>query len=941
MFILILNGFIQASNENLEKVSLQLNWRYQFEFAGFIAAKEKGFYKNLGLDVELREFTNETSVIDEVMTQKADFGVYDASLLRSHSKEKPLVLLSNYFKRSALVFITKQNILTPEDLIGKKVMASNKELEQSSLGTLLKKFSIEPNTMDLYTHSYSAKEFINGSVDAMTAYISNELYEIKKSNTPYNIIDPVNYGIYGLGLNLFTTLDKTEKQKQQVENFINASNKGWQYALSHKKELVDIIYNKYSKIKSKEALLFEAKETEKLIIPSVYPVGFIDKKIVQNAINSLYAQGLIRDDIKVDQLVYSSGTSSKKQSIFNQKQQDYIKKKKLITMCIDPNWMPYERINNGKHEGITSEYIKLFEKRMGIPFKLIETKTWSQSLEYIKARTCDILALASKTASREKYMNFSEAYLNFPIVIATKVDKLFITDIKKIITSEKVGIVKGYALGEILKEEHPKHKIVDVNSVEEGMELVSKGELFGFLDAMPPIAYVLQDKYISDLKIAGKFKNTYIMSVGVRSDDLMLLEVLNNVISTISASKKQEILNKYISVKFERGFDYELFWQVSVLLVLLVSYGLYRHKELIATKNKLQNSIESFEVLLDCVMEAIFVYENGVCIDVNNVAVEMFGYQSKEQMIGRKVNDFVDSATLKLVEKNFHKNVNPYEVLAKKSSGESFNVLVQGRNSIINNKEVRIATIVDVTDMKNQEKLLLQQSKLAAMGEMIENIAHQWRQPLSLISTSSTGLELKLEFDTFKKEEALVELQNINETTQHLSQTIDDFRNFFRSNKEKKDFFILRLIQRNLSLFDGMFKNGRITIILENNEDILINNYENELTQALLNIFYNARDAMMGQKEKKYIFIELIKEEKIVSLYIKDNGGGIDEKIITKIFDPYFTTKHRSQGTGIGLYMTHQIIEQHMKGHIEVSNVTYTYNNQKCNGAQFKIQLPL
>jgi len=939
--IILLSTLLYSSQKDLEKVSVQLNWKFQFEFAGFIMAKELGLYEKVGLDVNIKEFKKGINVIEDVKNAEADFGVYDASLIRSYTKEKPIVLLSNYFKRSALIFITKQDILTPEDLIDKKIMAASHELEHSSLSTLLKKFKIDIEKLNITPHSYKADEFINGSVDVMSAFISNELYHVKKSKVPYNIIDPVNYGIYGLGLNLFSTLEKTKQNPKLVQDFIDATNEGWKYALTNKEKTVDVIYNKYSKLKSKDALMFEAAETKKLMLPKVYPIGFIDKKIVKEAVSDLIQQDIIHDNINIDDFIFSSKKMNKDQVELTKDEKKYLTQKRKILMCVDPDWMPYERIYKGKHEGITSEYLNILEKKIGIPIQLVKTTSWAQTLSFAQKRKCDIISLATQTPSRLKYMNFTKPYLDFPIVLATKVDKLFISNVEDIIETKKIGIVKGYAIGEILKRKFPKNMIVDVTSVENGMNLVARGTLFGILDAMPPLAYVLQQNYIGELKIAGKLQDDFELGIAVRNDEPLLLDIFNKAINLIDPSKKQKIVNKYISVKFEKGFDYNLFWQVFAVLLLIIIYGVYRHRELILTKNKLQSSINSFEVLLNSVIEAIFVYEDEVCIDVNDVAVEMFGYKSKEEMIGLRIEKFAYKKTLKIVKENFKKDVAPYEVLGVKKNGEVFNILVKGRNTQLNNKKVRISTIIDTTTMKNQEKLLMQQSKMAAMGEMIDNIAHQWRQPLSLISTVSTGLELKLTYNTFQKEEALSELKNLNETTQHLSQTIDDFRNFFSSNKERSEFCVLKLINKNLTLFEGMFKSNNINIVFEDVQDVYITNYENELTQALLNVFYNAKDAMIKKKSNKFIFISISKDSHWVSIRIKDNGGGIKKEVINKIFEPYFTTKHKSQGTGIGLYMTHQIIERNMKGSIEASNVSYDYENSNYKGAQFIIKLPL
>ncbi len=946
--------------KDLQKVSLQLNWKYQFEFAGFIAAKELGFYEEAGLDVVIKEFDSNVNVVEDVLNQKVDFGIYSASFIRSYDKKRPFVFLANYFKRSPLVFITKQNIVTPQDLLGKKIMTAPNELKHSSLGTLLEKFKLTSESYITVPHSFSAKEFIDGSVDAMTAYISNEPFYLQQKRIPYNIIDPINYGVYGLGVNLFTSKEKAIKQKEVVQKFIQASNLGWEYALDNKEKIVGLIYEKYSKHKSKEALQFEAIETQKLMMPKVYPIGFIDKNVLSDTITNFKEQNLLNKELQTEDLLFVNETDTNSQLVLTKKQKAYLLEKKEITMCIDPDWMPYEKLVNGKHIGMTADFFPLLENKIGIPIRLVPTKTWSQSIEFAKKRKCDIFSLAMPTPSRLKYMNFTPPYIDFPLVIATKTDKLFITDAEAVVTQERVGVVKGYAIGEILKRKYPNHKIVDVTTVEEGLDLVEQGKLFGFVGALPTVAYTLQRKYITSLKIAGKLDRKLELGIGIRNDEPILEDIFEKAISSIDDVSKQAILNKYISVKFEKGVDYDLLWKVILAVVVLAFFGIYRHKqlikhneeltsqksklndanaELLVTQKQLQASLSSFEVLLNSAMEAIFVFEKGICIDANTVAVKMFGYESKEQMIGLPVDDFAHKESLSQIKENFSHDVSAYEVKAIQKNGEIFDFLVQGRNTQLNGKDVRISTGIDITEMKNQERLIFQQSKLAAMGEMIDNIAHQWRQPLSVISSISTGLCIQFELPNLDKEEAITDLKKLNKTSQHLSETIDDFRNFFRRNKVKREFSVLEAVKKNLNLIEGILKNNSIKVVFEKVDDARITSYENELTQALLNIFHNAKDAMKG-KESPYIFINISKNKEHVILKIRDNGGGIDTAIRDKIFEPYFTTKHQSQGTGIGLYMTHQIIESHMGGTIKVANCIYSYEDKSLQGAEFIITLP-
>ena len=244
---------------------------------------------------------------------------------------------------------------------------------------------------------------------------------------------------------------------------------------------------------------------------------------------------------------------------------------------------------------------------------------------------------------------------------------------------------------------------------------------------------------------------------------------------------------------------------------------------------------------------------------------------------------------------------------------------------------------------KNQD-ILHQQSKMAAMGEMIGNIAHQWRQPLSTITTASSGIVLQKQMGILSDEFFIEALKKINSSAQHLSKTIDDFRNFFSPNKIKTKIFIEDLFTTTLNLISSQFSAKDIKII-KSIENIELYTYENELVQALINILNNARDELikLPSSEEKLIFIDVLKntEENNIEIIIKDNAGGIEEEYLQKIFEPYFSTKHKSQGTGIGLYMTEEIIVKHLNGQIIVENKEFMYNNKNHKGAEFKLEFSL
>ena len=246
----------------------------------------------------------------------------------------------------------------------------------------------------------------------------------------------------------------------------------------------------------------------------------------------------------------------------------------------------------------------------------------------------------------------------------------------------------------------------------------------------------------------------------------------------------------------------------------------------------------------------------------------------------------------------------------------------------------------DLEKIKEKENFLIQQSKLVSIGDMLESISHHWRQPLSVISTIASGLRLDTQLHKTNEEEYDGSLRKIISTTQKLSNTIDQFRNYFIKNHPKEHFFIKNTVDKTLAILDGKLKESNIKFILDI-EDLNLNSYENEFIHIFLNLFNNSKDAFeLNEIEDKYIFVSIKKEDNTCVIHIKDNAKGIKKEIIDRIFEPYFTTKNKAQGTGIGLYTIQDILTRHLKGNILVQNKTYTHENKEFVGAMFTITIP-
>jgi PAS domain S-box-containing protein len=235
-------------------------------------------------------------------------------------------------------------------------------------------------------------------------------------------------------------------------------------------------------------------------------------------------------------------------------------------------------------------------------------------------------------------------------------------------------------------------------------------------------------------------------------------------------------------------------------------------------------------------------------------------------------------------------------------------------------------------ELREKDKLLLQQSRQAAMGEMLGNIAHQWRQPLNVLGLTVQQLGLSYESGTFSKDLLTASIDSVMKIIFYMSQTIDDFRDFFIPDREKSRFKINRVAAKTISMIEESFKAQRIMIDLSVADDPEIDGYPNEYSQVLLNILTNARDAYLERKkEDARVTVRTWKDKGKSVLTVTDNAGGITGEIMDKIFEPYFTTKELGKGTGIGLFMSKTIIEKKMKGRLSVRNVG--------GGAEFRIEV--
>jgi len=604
---------VQLFAEN-QKVSLQLAWKHQFQFAGFYIAKELGYYDDVGIDLDILEYKNSINQAELIEDGKVDFAIGRSSILIEKCKGKDIVALGAILQHSPMMLLVRKdsNITSIHNLKNKKIMIPADVQYSASIITMLYSNNITKDDIIFSKNHFSLSDFIDGTIDATTAYTSNEPIILENKNIDYKIFHPKDYGFDFYSDILFTSSKFIKNNPKLTQDFYEATIKGWEYAFNNIVKTAEIIHKKYNTQYKPLINLVKEGEILKKLAYDEDNMGFIlDKNRLKSILDIYKVLGITNTDINFDDFIY----------------------------------------------------------------------------------------------------------------------------------------------------EH-------------------------------------------------------------NSDNVYRLKFKNN-----------DLIYFFLSMVL-------LF-----ILLLGVSFYFIVHKKWLLTKRKLQEEIEIKEI-----------------------------------------------------------------------------------------------------EIKKQNSLILQQAKMTAMGDMLANIAHQWRQPLNNMSLNISILEISSKLEKkIDKEKLFNCVASTTEQINYLSDTIDVFRNFLISDtKNSTEVELKDIIAKTNSLMKDSLKHENITLVEDiQNHSLLLN--QSNLTQVFINILNNAKDAMNEHNvdiDNRYIFINTFIKKKSVIISIKDSAGGIKEDIINNIFEPYFSTKFQTQGTGIGLYIVHEIIIK-LNGIIEVKNSNYKYDSKELRGAEFIITLPI
>ena len=532
-----------------DKVTLQLKWFHQFQFAGYYAAKEKGFYAAEGLDVVFRQRDTKTSYIDDVLAGKAQYGTADAGLLFSRLQGKPVVVLAQIFQHSPLVLLTlkESGLRSPYQLAGKKVMIDTIGYNDAPANGMLFKTLGSIDQIQPVQMTFRYEDLTEKKVDAVVAYVTDQPFKFQEAGVEVNILDPRDYGIDFYGDNLFTTEQEIKEHPRRVEKMIRATIKGWQYALEHRDEIVELIYKKYNPQElSREHLLYEAEQMEKMIVPRFVELGTFKPTRFAKIAETYVALGLT-NKISVDQeFLY---TPNKSLIDLTTEEQAWLDAHPVIKVSNEMDWPPFDFAIGDRPQGFSIDLLNILAERIGIKLKYINGYTWSELVEMFKRNEIDLLHSLVRTSERETFGLFSELVTQSNLYFIIRYDSAEVASIDQLF-DKTVAVVKGFSSDKYLDTHYPQVKLYRVSSVEEMLFAVSREKADAALLDNRVARYFIRLKGIENIKVSGWFKEydqktnngLYYMA---QKHSPELIGILNKAIRTITVDDIKKLDEKW------------------------------------------------------------------------------------------------------------------------------------------------------------------------------------------------------------------------------------------------------------------------------------------------------------------------------------------------------------------------------------------------------------
>ena len=630
--------------------------------------------------------------------------------------------------------------------------------------------------------------------------------------------------------------------------------------------------------------------------------------------------------------------------------------KKNIRYAPNPNWPPGDYMENGEHKGIVSDYIKIFEKKLGITFKRVYYEDWETLYKGMMTGDFDLIGAVQETEDRKKVFVFTKPFLKTRLAVLMRANSPALNSLDDLNTMTLAGI-KGYSSIDYVKTKYPGAKIIQCDDDLTVLLKVSAGAADGAIaDYM--IASYLIDKYsITNIRYAKELDFHWDLRFAINKKMPQLRSILNKVLSTISEDERQEIYHRWVSIRlenkpsfFERHIDIiiGIFSFILFLLLVVILFNLSLRKQVATHTKDLKESEERFRVLHNASFGGILIHDKGIILECNMGLSEITGY-TYDELIGMNGLSLISEDTRDEARKNIEAGYEkPYEATGLRKDGALYPARIEARNLPFRGKDVRVVEFRDISEFKRAEKereelelKLRQAQKMEAVGRLAGGVAHDFNNMLSVIIGNA---EIALEQADLPRPlyDGLVEIRKAGERSANLTRQLLAFA---RKQTVSPTVLDLNTIVSEVTKMLKRLIGEDIDLALRLGKSVWpVKMDPSQIDQILANLCVNARDAIadVGKVTIETGNVEFDETYchyhpgflpgRYALLAVSDNGCGMDADTLDNVFEPFFTTKESGQGTGLGLATVYGIVKQN-DGFINV----YSEPGQ---GSTFKIYLP-
>ncbi len=585
LFIICINLFAK------DKITLYPDWLDQFQFAGYYMAKEKGYYDDLGLDVEIKPFNQNVNIVNEVLNNSATYGIGKSSLILEKYNGKDIVFISSIFQESPLILLSlkNKNINSISDLKNKRIMITNDAIESATIKSILnseKGFDIKD--IELLKHSGNIDDLISNKVDVMACYLSNEPYTLSKKNIDFNYFSTnyLNFNFYE-GV-IFTSKSEATTNPLRVQSFDKASLMGWEYAFDNVEESARIIYEKYnSQNKSLDELIYEGNVLKELAKFDKGLLGDINKYKVDD-IKKFYTFSGINKSLNT--FTPESIIFKKDYLVLNKTQKNYLAQNQFAILLKDFK-PPFSFKFNGLFKGFEIDIWNLLSSKLEKQFSTEETLANNPFLFISDSIKVNFIYSYEQPNKNNKI--YTRAINQIPLVLATKDDKRFIVNFD-LLENKKIGVLKSLNIKGKLLSLYPKIEFVEFNDDKSALTSLLDDTIYAYINDIYSLNSAINQNNYKDIRINSSLDLSISSFLELDAKDKEFKNILNLAISKLTQNELTNIFNSYTQISINESINYEEYLKIVVPLlsiIALILYLNYRLSKEIVLRKKTQKEL--------------------------------------------------------------------------------------------------------------------------------------------------------------------------------------------------------------------------------------------------------------------------------------------------------------------------------------------------------------